>query len=135
MRKTKLGKIILRRMYVLAAYVLVSFTLFVMARFSPYEWNNPHPCVTENDVMENQGEEAQDSVRLRHSWDRSEGIWKTPHGIHSGQGSRLGSVRWIAGEAVTSIQSTLHTEHIKKSETAKLRLPLPKKENPKFFGY
>ena len=43
MRKTKLGKIILRRMYVLAAYVLVSFTLFVMARFSPYEWNNPHP--------------------------------------------------------------------------------------------
>jgi hypothetical protein len=31
--------------YVLAAYVLVSFTLFVMARFSPYEWNNPHPCV------------------------------------------------------------------------------------------
>ena len=49
-------------MYVLAAYVLVSFTLFVMARFSPYEWNNPHPCVTENDVMENQGEWAQDSV-------------------------------------------------------------------------
>lgn len=41
-------------LYVLAAYVLVSFTLFVMARFSPYEWNNPHPCVIENDVMENQ---------------------------------------------------------------------------------
>ena len=40
--------------YVLAAYILVSFTLFVMARFSPYEWNNPHPCDTENDVMENQ---------------------------------------------------------------------------------
>ena len=38
----------------LAAYVLVSFTLFVMARFSPYEWNNPHPCVVDNDVMENQ---------------------------------------------------------------------------------
>ena len=41
-------------LYVLAAYVLVSFTLFVMARFSPYEWNNPHPCVVDNDVMENQ---------------------------------------------------------------------------------
>lgn len=38
----------------LTAYILVSFTLFVMARFSPYEWNNPHPCDTENDVMENQ---------------------------------------------------------------------------------
>ncbi len=41
-------------LYVLAAYVLVSFTLFVMARFSPYEWKNPHPCVTDNEVMENQ---------------------------------------------------------------------------------
>ena len=49
-------------MYVLAAYVLVSFTLFVMARFSPYEWNNPHPCVTENDVMENQGGQARGSM-------------------------------------------------------------------------
>ena len=55
-------------MYVLAAYVLVSFTLFVMARFSPYEWNNPHPCVTENDVMENQGGQARDSMRLNASW-------------------------------------------------------------------
>ncbi|XP_040577875.1 glutamate receptor ionotropic, kainate 2 isoform X3 [Lepeophtheirus salmonis] len=41
-------------LYVLAAYILVSLTLFVMARFSPYEWNNPHPCETENDIMENQ---------------------------------------------------------------------------------
>lgn len=41
-------------LYVLAAYMLVSFTLFVMARFSPYEWNNPHPCHQESDVVENQ---------------------------------------------------------------------------------
>ena len=41
-------------LYVLAAYVLVSFTLFVMARFSPYEWNNPHPCNADSDVVENQ---------------------------------------------------------------------------------
>ncbi|EFN66207.1 Glutamate receptor, ionotropic kainate 2 [Camponotus floridanus] len=41
-------------LYVLAAYMLVSFTLFVMARFSPYEWNNPHPCLAESDVVENQ---------------------------------------------------------------------------------
>ncbi len=40
--------------YVLAAYILVSFTLFVMARFSPYEWNNPHPCESESELMENQ---------------------------------------------------------------------------------
>lgn len=41
-------------LYVLAAYMLVSFTLFVMARFSPYEWNNPHPCLGETEVIENQ---------------------------------------------------------------------------------
>ena len=41
-------------LYVMAAYVLVSFTMFVMARFSPYEWNNPHPCNIESDVVENQ---------------------------------------------------------------------------------
>ncbi|XP_050301824.1 glutamate receptor ionotropic, kainate 2 isoform X2 [Anthonomus grandis grandis] len=40
--------------YVLAAYLLVSFTLFVMARFSPYEWNNPHPCHQDSDIVENQ---------------------------------------------------------------------------------
>ncbi|KAJ8668853.1 hypothetical protein QAD02_000112, partial [Eretmocerus hayati] len=31
-------------LYALAAYILVSVTMFVVARFSPYEWNNPHPC-------------------------------------------------------------------------------------------
>lgn len=41
-------------LYVLAAYLLVSFTLFVMARFSPYEWNNPHACHNASDVIENQ---------------------------------------------------------------------------------
>lgn len=41
-------------LYVLAAYVLVSFTLFVMARFSPYEWHNPHPCHQDSDIVENQ---------------------------------------------------------------------------------
>ncbi|XP_037716137.1 glutamate receptor ionotropic, kainate 1 isoform X4 [Drosophila subpulchrella] len=41
-------------LYVLAAYILVSFALFVMARFSPYEWKNPHPCYKETDIVENQ---------------------------------------------------------------------------------
>ncbi|CAG0878616.1 unnamed protein product [Darwinula stevensoni] len=41
-------------LYVLAAYVLVSITLFIVARFSPYEWYNPHPCVVESNVVENQ---------------------------------------------------------------------------------
>ncbi|EDW83543.2 uncharacterized protein Dwil_GK13656 [Drosophila willistoni] len=41
-------------LYVLAAYILVSFALFVMARFSPYEWKNPHPCYKETDIVVNQ---------------------------------------------------------------------------------
>ncbi len=41
-------------LYVMAAYILVSVTMFIVARFSPYEWKNPHPCVVDSDVMENQ---------------------------------------------------------------------------------
>ncbi|XP_031357209.1 glutamate receptor ionotropic, kainate 2-like isoform X3 [Photinus pyralis] len=40
--------------YVLSAYMLVSLTMFVVARFSPYEWHNPHPCDYENEIIENQ---------------------------------------------------------------------------------
>jgi ionotropic glutamate receptor len=41
-------------LYVLAAYILVSVTMFVVARFSPYEWNNPHPCHSGAEIVENQ---------------------------------------------------------------------------------
>ncbi|KAF8794062.1 Glutamate receptor ionotropic like protein [Argiope bruennichi] len=40
--------------YVLAAYALVSLCMFIVARFSPYEWQNPHPCFSDSGVMENQ---------------------------------------------------------------------------------
>jgi len=40
--------------YVLAAYVVVSATLFIVARFSPYEWVNPHPCNVDSGIVENQ---------------------------------------------------------------------------------
>lgn len=38
-------------LYVVAAYLLVSLTLFIVARFSPNEWLNPHPCLVEQDSM------------------------------------------------------------------------------------
>ncbi|CAH4035980.1 unnamed protein product [Pieris brassicae] len=42
-------------LYVLAAYILVSFTLFVMARFSPYEWSSStHVCGHETKMLTNQ---------------------------------------------------------------------------------
>ncbi|XP_074643782.1 glutamate receptor ionotropic, kainate 2-like [Tubulanus polymorphus] len=40
--------------YMLAAYTIVSIILFVIARFTPYEWYNPHPCNPDSDVVENQ---------------------------------------------------------------------------------
>ena len=39
--------------YVIAAYFVVSLIMFVLARFSPYEWYNPHPCNPDHGVMEN----------------------------------------------------------------------------------
>ncbi|CAG2109523.1 unnamed protein product [Medioppia subpectinata] len=41
-------------LYVVVAYILVSSTLFIVARFSPFEWQNPHPCEKDSDVTENQ---------------------------------------------------------------------------------
>ena len=40
--------------YMLVAYVAVSFVLFVVARFSPYEWVNPHPCNPDYESVHNQ---------------------------------------------------------------------------------
>uniref|UniRef100_A0A3P9JV03 Glutamate receptor n=1 Tax=Oryzias latipes TaxID=8090 RepID=A0A3P9JV03_ORYLA len=40
-------------MYILLAYLGVSCVLFVIARFSPYEWYNPYPCNPDSDVVEN----------------------------------------------------------------------------------
>lgn len=39
-------------LYVLAAYCLVSLTIYIVARFS--EWHNAHPCDIDNDIIENQ---------------------------------------------------------------------------------
>ena len=39
--------------YILFAYVLVSITTWIVARFSPYEWTPPHPCVDTGVVYEN----------------------------------------------------------------------------------
>ncbi|KAL5960897.1 Glutamate receptor ionotropic kainate 2 [Taenia solium] len=39
--------------YVLIAYVGVSMALFFVARFSPYEWTNPHPCNVDSQLLKN----------------------------------------------------------------------------------
>ncbi|RWS28514.1 Glutamate receptor: ionotropic kainate-like protein 2, partial [Leptotrombidium deliense] len=39
--------------YLLTAFLGVTLFLFVIARFSPYEWVNPHPCVKEPEELEN----------------------------------------------------------------------------------
>ncbi|XP_013793577.1 glutamate receptor ionotropic, kainate 1-like, partial [Limulus polyphemus] len=40
--------------YMVTAFLGVSIFLFVVARFSPYEWTNPHPCNPDPDTLENQ---------------------------------------------------------------------------------
>nr|CAH8874202.1 unnamed protein product [Trichobilharzia regenti] len=39
--------------YILAALIMVSLVLFVVARFSPYEWKVKHPCNVDSEVVEN----------------------------------------------------------------------------------
>jgi len=33
--------------------VVVSLAFFVLARLSPYEWDNPYPCIEDPDEIEN----------------------------------------------------------------------------------
>ncbi|XP_038213876.1 glutamate receptor ionotropic, kainate 2 isoform X3 [Zerene cesonia] len=40
--------------YMATAYLGVSVLLFILARFSPYEWDSPRNCVDEPPVLENQ---------------------------------------------------------------------------------
>ncbi|NXC07673.1 GRIK5 protein, partial [Orthonyx spaldingii] len=41
-------------LFMLLAYLAVSCVLFLAARLSPYEWYNPHPCLRERPLLENQ---------------------------------------------------------------------------------
>ena len=41
-------------LYILAAYVVVSMTIYIVARFSPYEWQLPDPCTSNEEIMENE---------------------------------------------------------------------------------
>ncbi|XP_038059342.1 glutamate receptor ionotropic, kainate 1-like [Patiria miniata] len=41
-------------MYVVIAFLVVALTMFLIARFSPYEWYNEHPCNPDYDKVENQ---------------------------------------------------------------------------------
>ncbi|XP_033635111.1 glutamate receptor ionotropic, kainate 2-like [Asterias rubens] len=41
-------------MYVVIAFLVVALTMFLLARFSPYEWYNEHPCNPDYDKVENQ---------------------------------------------------------------------------------
>ncbi|CAF1076629.1 unnamed protein product [Rotaria sordida] len=40
--------------YMIAAYFAVGFTLYLVARLSPYEWRSPYPCRRTHNELENQ---------------------------------------------------------------------------------
>ena len=37
-----------------SAYIHVSLVLYMLARISPYEWDNFYPCIEDPDELENQ---------------------------------------------------------------------------------
>ncbi|CAF4494078.1 unnamed protein product, partial [Rotaria magnacalcarata] len=41
-------------LYMIAAYFVVSFSLYLVARLSPYEWRSPYACRRRTDELENQ---------------------------------------------------------------------------------
>lgn len=41
-------------LYMLIVFIIVSVSIFILARFTPYEWYNPHPCNEHSDTVENQ---------------------------------------------------------------------------------
>ncbi|KAG1653685.1 Glutamate receptor ionotropic, kainate 2 [Nymphon striatum] len=41
-------------LYMLTSYLGISVFLFLVARFSPYEWQCPHPCNQNSEILENQ---------------------------------------------------------------------------------
>ncbi|CAF1177003.1 unnamed protein product [Adineta steineri] len=41
-------------LYMIAAYFVVSFALYLAGRLSPFEWRSPHPCKRNGEVLENQ---------------------------------------------------------------------------------
>ncbi|KAF0289444.1 Glutamate receptor ionotropic, kainate 2 [Amphibalanus amphitrite] len=40
--------------YIALAYLGVSVLMFLLARFTPFEWDHPHPCHLNQDMLENQ---------------------------------------------------------------------------------
>uniref|UniRef100_T1IJ46 Glutamate receptor ionotropic, kainate 2 n=1 Tax=Strigamia maritima TaxID=126957 RepID=T1IJ46_STRMM len=74
--------------YMATAYLGISVILFFLARISPAEWCNPHPCTPEPDVLEN-GIDLLDSLWFAHGSLMQQGSdilpkfstyeWSNPH--------------------------------------------------------
>ncbi|KAH7645139.1 glutamate receptor [Dermatophagoides farinae] len=67
-------------LYVLAAYILVSLTMFVVARFSPNEWRLSHPCVAAMDPQHygaNGNDEDNDNNKLENQFSMANSFWFT----------------------------------------------------------
>ncbi|XP_055588380.1 glutamate receptor ionotropic, kainate 2-like [Uranotaenia lowii] len=73
--------------YMATAYLGVSVLLFVLSRMAPADWENPHPCKTDNEEVEN-------------IWDMINALWLTMGSI-MGQGCdilpKAVSTRVVAG--------------------------------------
>lgn len=69
-------------LYVLAAYILVSLTMFIVARFSPNEWRSPHPCVVAEQHQPHQQHQQQqpqhnDTQQMENQFSMANSFWFT----------------------------------------------------------
>lgn len=62
-------------LYVLAAYILVSLTMFVVARFSPNEWRLSHPCIAAMDP--HYSADGDDNNKLENQFSMANSFWFT----------------------------------------------------------
>lgn len=60
-------------LYVLAAYILVSVTMFIVARFSPNEWRLTHPCAAAMDLGTNSNLDG----KLENQFSMANSFWFT----------------------------------------------------------
>jgi len=58
--------------FFILGYVFVSLILFVLARISPYEWDNPYPCIEEPEELINQVNRHTDREKNQRKGDKNE---------------------------------------------------------------
>ena len=81
-------------LYVLAAYILVSFSMYVMARFSPYEWIRTNSC---HEFPPTDELEDEEEIFLENQFSLNNTFWFiTGTLLRQGSGLNPKVIRWVS---------------------------------------